>query len=202
MTLTPRDFLPSLGPLIVMSVFAFMLYAIQVPINVLVLVSIGLMYWPFYELVGLLVDQGIMALFRSQSRATWLKFRNSFFPLLVILVVVGLYLFSQWFWLVIFAQCLHLVGDPPSDDDQKEGCLVAVVTFAALLVVSLAIGFGAAVSLSEEFRFPNVSGDLRYLPGMLILGVGYYFLMAILALLKGPAMRYLETASPGDASPD
>ncbi len=187
-----NDALPAVGPLIMMGVFAFVLYALLVPINLFVIIGIGLIYWPLYEFTGLIADQAIMAIFRHRSVTAWLKFRNSFFPLLALMVVVGLVFFSQWFFLVVFAQCLHLVADPPGEDEQKEGCLVALVTTMVLVIVFLAATLGGARYLSLAFNFPNVTGPLQLLPGMLIIGIGYYFVMAILGATKRPALRFWD----------
>ncbi len=188
--LRPADLLGAIGPVIMLSVFAFVLYAIHVPIDLLVVIGIGLIYWPFYEVLGALVDHGLTALFRTRDPRLWDRCRNSLFILLVLLVILGLYLYSQWLWLMVLGQCLHLIAEPPSMAAQKEGCLVGLVTFGLLLGVGLLVVFGVPVTLSEGFQFPNVGGDLVYLPGMLILGMGYYATVAILQILKGPALRH------------
>gem|GEM_PF-5798636 len=64
--------------------------------------------------------------------------------------------------------------------------LVFVPGSNLLLVLSI---FALPASLSEIFRFPNVRGDLVYLPGMLIIGIGYYFCMAVFAVLHQAAAR-------------
>lgn len=186
---TPRDFLAATGPFLLAFVFAFVLYGIQVPIDFLVMYGFGLLYWPFYELLGLILSHLLSLVFRSRPVAQWQAFRHGFLPLMLGVVSVGLFYFGQWFWLVIFAHCLGLVLGDPEEFSQEQGSLPALVTIGLLLVVLALIIFGLPVSLSALYQFPNVRGPLAYLPGMLIIGIGYYFCLAAFTVLQRAISR-------------
>ena len=185
----PVDWLAGLGPALLAVVCAFVLYGLQVPINFLVVVGIGLVYWPAYELMGLLVERGLVTLFVASTPEVWRRFRNGFYPLLLIAVIVGLFAFGQWFWMIVFGQVLGLVFSPPSEQRVRQGCLHAAVTAILLFLVIVAAIFSVPESLSGLFNFPNVSGPFRYLPGMLIIGTVYYLLMSALLIVMQPALR-------------
>lgn len=187
--LRPSDAFDATGPLLMAVVCAFVLYGIQVPVNFLVQHGVGLVWWPGYELAALLVERGLVAAFAAAQPETWARFRNGFFPLLLAVVLCGLYLAGQWFWLVVFAQLLSLLVAPPAAHRANEGCLHAAVTGALLFTVLVLAVFGVPESLSALFRFPHVTGELRYLPGMLIIGIGYYALMAGFVVLLKPLTR-------------
>jgi len=189
--LSRRDYLAATGPLLIAAVFAFVLYGIQVPVNFLVIYGVGLVYWPLFEVTGLLVEQGLVAAFVSRKPEQWERFRNGFFPLLMLAVAIGLFIFGQWFWLIIFGQCLRLVFDPPDESMQKSGCLQGTVTAVLLFIIFVMAVFGLPEYLSTLFKFPNVGGGLQYLPGMLILGIGYYLFMWVANILHRPILQII-----------
>lgn len=178
------DLFSAIGPLLVAASFAMMLYALLVPVNELVQIAIGLVYWPILAFVSLLVETGLAAFFRVQPPSRWIIFRNGFFPVLLIVSISLVFLAGNWFWLIVFCHCLHLSTDPPDDENFREGCLTSALVCILLLIVGLAAAMGAAVAISESFNFPNTSGDLRYLPGMLILGIAFYLALALVTVLK------------------
>ena len=187
--LHPADFLEAIGPLLLAGVFSYVLYAIQVPVNYIVVIGIGLIYWPLYEVAGLLIERALVAIFIATEPEFWKLFRNGFYPLMVIVVLVGLFYFSQWFWLVIFAQLLSLLFSPPGEQQEKEGCFQSVITAFLIFIVFILVMTGVPESLSKQYHFPNVSRYLKYLPGMLIIGIGYYLCMAVLVVIIKPASR-------------
>ncbi|MBU0481666.1 MAG: hypothetical protein KKG47_11255 [Proteobacteria bacterium] len=175
---TPRDILEATGPLVMAATFAFVLYGIQVPFDFLVFFGFGLLYWPLYEIVGLLAGLGLGALFRTLPASRKDAFRNGLLPLGLGIVVIGLFYFGQWVWLVIFSHLLGLVLGRTEVNDRGQGCRQGVTTGLLLLAVLFLIVVGLPTKLSDMFQFPNVVGDLVFLPGMLIIGIGYYLLMA------------------------
>ena len=187
--LRPKDFLEATGPLLIASVFAIVLYGIQVPINLVVLFGVGLIYWPVYEVLGLILERGMMAVFMSAAPQTWQRFRNGLFPVLFVMIFIGLFAFKQWVWLIIFMQLMPLIFNPPASKQENEGCLHAMLTGLLVFIVVMLAIFSVPVTLSQLFSFPNVSRELQLLPGMLIIGIGYYLLMAVLAVLIKPLSR-------------
>ena len=187
--LRPADFLEAIGPLILAGIFSYVLYAIQVPVNAVVVIAIGLVYWPFYEVAGLIIERSMVAIFFAVTPEIWKMFRNGFYPLMLVLVLVGLFYYSQWLWLVIFAQLLSLLFSPPGERRKDEGCFHAVITAVLIFIVFILAVSGVPETLSKHYHFPNVSDYLKYLPGMLIIGIGYYLCMAVLIVIMKPASR-------------
>ena len=187
--LRPSDFLEAVGPLLLAVVFAYVLYAIQIPVNEIVLIGIGLIYWPFYEVAALVIERVMIAVFIAAPPEIWKMFRNGFYPLMLAVVFIGLFYFSQWLWLVIFAQLLSLLFSPPGERRKDEGCFHSVITAVMLFIVLILVMSGLPETLSKQFHFPNVSSYLKYLPGMLIIGIGYYLCMAVLTVIMKPASR-------------
>lgn len=116
-----------------------------------------------------------------------------FFFLTLLLVIFGLYLYSQWLWLIIACQCLHYAADPPSEAQYASSLRQGAITLALLSLIGILAASGLAEYLSASFEFPNVRGALRYLPGMLILGMLYYAAMAII-VVRYPASTDVNTS--------
>ena len=187
--LRPRDYLEALGPLSLVVLFGFVLYAIHAGHQRTVEMTRSLMFWPLYQFIGLLVENSLMNFLLARNTKKENDYLMAVGPFLLLVGIMSLFSYSHWVLLVVSFQLLHLLFQPKGSWEQERGCMDGFIKSIALLMVLILVIFGIQEILSKPFDMPLSGRGYDFLPGMLIIGVLYYSLSAALDVLMQPLMR-------------
>lgn len=187
--LQPTDYPEAAGSLFMVAVFVFLLYAIAAPHPRIIGFSVGLVVWPVYQFVSILAEHAVLRGISAVKNRKDEDIALAIFLALILLSLAGLFSYSAWFFLVLLAQIIPLPFNPPSERNAEAGCAMAVFSTLVLILILILVMSGLDEWLSKPFEMSLVEGGFKSLPGMLIIGIGYYLLSAGVAVLMQPLMR-------------
>lgn len=187
--LRPKDYLEAIGPLFLVALFIYVLYAIKLRHDTAVEFMMGLIFWPLYQFIGFLTVNSVMNFLLALKTKKENDFLMSIGPFILLVGLMSLFSYSHWVLLVVSAQVLPLLFSPVDSWDQEKGCVNAFVKSFVLLGVLMLVVFGLPETLSQSFYMPYAEGDFKFLPGMMTIGIVYYLLSAAMDVLMKPFMR-------------
>gem|GEM_PF-4019421 len=187
--LRPKDYLEAIGPLFLVLLFSYVLYAIKANHDTVVIMMMGLMFWPLYQFIGFLVENSLMNFILALKTKKEHDYIMAIGPFLLLIGLMSLFNYSHWVLLVVSAQLLPLLFHPHDSWDQQRGCVNAFIKSFLLLAIFILVLFGLQQILSKPYDLPYADGGFKYLPGMMIIGIAYYLLSAALDILMQPFMR-------------
>lgn len=185
----PRDFLEASGPLVLILLFAYVLVAIRLEHEPMVALMSGLMFWPAYQFIGYLVENSVMNFRLSRKTRKHDDIQMAVAALVVLVMVMSLFGYSHWVLVVVALQMLPMLFDPLESWNQDQGCFNAVFKSLLLFGFVILIIFGLPETLSKSYPLPYLDNAYRYLPGMMMLGMVYYLMSAIIDVLMQPLIR-------------